>query len=419
MTRRLLGYILLGRRALSAYCFSTSTTTNNMVKRPTLRGVVFDLEGTLAKSDLDIAAVYERCGVSMKEDILRVLADLPDREEAKRKFAIVDEMEEQARLSMQPMAGAKDLVAWLSAHEIPTALVTRNTREAAMTLADLLLPHQFDVVIGRDYSEDEGASTLPNKPDPALFRHIAGKWSIDPSDMIMVVDSLANDIAFGKAAGAATALVDTGRQYLEDGKSNAVADIVVDKLIDLPRQLWGHFDILGDLGTNMPLKKYGTPEPTSHITVAAKTNDMLVLKASVPASLHIPDDTGNTALIWACETGNIATVEFLLQSLGDEGNMNVLNVRGFLGSTALCRAARRGHVNVLKLLIQAGADMDIPNDKMQYPLHFAAFKENEDCVNVLLESGANLNSLDRKGRVPAQDTKSERIRDIIMAAMKQ
>jgi ankyrin repeat protein len=99
--------------------------------------------------------------------------------------------------------------------------------------------------------------------------------------------------------------------------------------------------------------------------------------------------------------------------------VNVLNVRGFLGSTALCRAARRGHVDVLKLLIQAGADMDIPNDKMQYPLHFAAFKENEECVNVLLESGANLNSLDRKGRVPAQDTKNEHIRDIILAAMKQ
>ena len=131
-----------------------------------------------------------------------------------------------------------------------------------MPLADLMHLHQFDVVIGRDYSEDEGASMLPNKPDPALFHHITGKWSIDPSDKIMVGDSLANNIAFEKAAGTATALVDTGRRYLEDGKWSAVGGIVVDKLVDLPRQFWGHFDILGDLGTNIPLKKYGTPEPT-------------------------------------------------------------------------------------------------------------------------------------------------------------
>ena len=154
-------------------------------------------------------------------------------------------------MMIQSMAGAKDLVAWLSAHKILTALVTRNTQEAAMTFADLLLPHQFDVIIGRDYSKDEGASMLSNKPDPALFHHIVGKWSTNPSDMIMVGDSLVNDVAFGKAAGAATALADIGWRYLEDGKSNAVADVVVDKLVGLPRQLWGHFGILDDLGTNI------------------------------------------------------------------------------------------------------------------------------------------------------------------------
>jgi FMN phosphatase YigB (HAD superfamily) len=78
---------------------------------------------------------------------------------------------------------------------------------------------------------------MPNKPDPALFHHITGKWRIDPADVIMVGDSPANDVAFGRAAGAATVLVDIGRRYLEDGKSNAVADIVVDKLMDLPRHL--------------------------------------------------------------------------------------------------------------------------------------------------------------------------------------
>jgi HAD superfamily hydrolase (TIGR01549 family) len=235
----------------------------------------------------------------------------------------VEEMEEEARQSMQPMPGAKELVAWLSAHQIPTALVTRNTVATCLVLSDMLLPHKFDVVIGCDSKTE--ASNLPNKPDPALFHHIAARMSIDPVDMIMVGDSLANDIEFGKAAGAATALLDSGRRYVEDGKLSVMADMVAEKLMDLPQQLWGHFNIAGDLGTNMPLKKYTTPEATSAVTMAAKTNDMLVLQASVAALLHVPDESGNTALIWAAEARNVATVKFLLARAVAEGNVNVLN----------------------------------------------------------------------------------------------
>jgi ankyrin repeat protein len=54
------------------------------------------------------------------------------------------------------------------------------------------------------------------------------------------------------------------------------------------------------------------------------------------------------------------------------------------------RAARRGHVQVLQRLAEAGANLDISNDTLQYPLPFAAFKQNQDAVKVLLEHGAIL-----------------------------
>lgn len=94
-----------------------------------------------------------------------------------------------------------------------------------------------------------------------------------------------------------------------------------------------------------------------------------------------------------------------------------VNVRGYLGATAVSRAARRGHTNILEKLVAAGADLDIPNDKLQYPLHFAAFQENMEAVELLLKSGVNTMVLDRKGRIPAEDTKNEAIRDRILAAM--
>ena len=73
------------------------------------------------------------------------------------------------------MAGAKDLVAWLSVPKITAALVTHNAQEAAMTLADLLLPHQFDAVIGRDYSEDDGGIHATQQAQYCSFSPYCGQ----------------------------------------------------------------------------------------------------------------------------------------------------------------------------------------------------------------------------------------------------
>ena len=94
-----------------------------------------------------------------------------------------------------------------------------------------------------------------------------------------------------------------------------------------------------------------------------------------------------------------------------------MNHRGYLGATAVCRAARKGHLDALQLLLKAdGVDVNAPNDKMQSPLHFAAFKQNRACVEALLAVGASTYVLDRKGRTPAEDTADEEIRAVILAA---
>ena len=66
-----------------------------------------------------------------------------------------------------------------------------------------------------------------------------------------------------------------------------------------------------------------------------------------------------------------------------------------------------------------GADPDLPNVKLQYPLHFAAFKHKPEAVRVLLQHGASPLSLDRKGRTPAEDTSDGAIRDAIRAAQQR
>ena len=68
-----------------------------------------------------------------------------------------------------------------------------------------------------------------------------------------------------------------------------------------------------------------------------------------------------------------------------------------------------------KALMKAGADIHIPNDKLQYPLHIAAFHQHEAVVCTLLEhENVNLNFLDQKGRTAAEDTSNAAIRDLIL-----
>merc|ERR1719424_1662788 len=94
---------------------------------------------------------------------------------------------------------------------------------------------------------------------------------------------------------------------------------------------------------------------------------------------------------------------------------DLLDQKGYMGATAVSRAARRGHADILDVLLAAGANPDIGNDKLQFPLHIAAFHNQTDAVNVLLKWNADTYVLDRKGRTPAEDTKDASLRDAILS----
>jgi len=56
----------------------------------------------------------------------------------------------------------------------------------------------------------------------------------------------------------------------------------------------------------------------------------------------------------------------------------------------LHRAAERGHLDVVKLLLEHGADPNVQDDEGETPLHHAAaWRDNVDIVRLLLEHGAD------------------------------
>lgn len=382
---------------------------------PKLKGVIFDMDGTLTVPNLDFERMYARCGVPITEDILLAISAMPiDKKTAAN--LVIEEMEEEGRRTLKLAPGVIEMAVWLESHKVPCAMVTRNTRATTdvffkniWTAAGL---NPFPIVVSRDMS-------LPPKPDPTSLAYIAGKWGVSlPSDeLVMVGDSPSNDIGFGKAAGVTTALVDSGRSHLEEGKfvseGGGGADICVQSLALLPRQLWLRYHIDGPLGSGVPLLKYETPVPSGGASIAAATGDLATLSTMLFDELNKQDVTGNTPLIWAADAGHLSCVEKLLA-------MRVsLDTRGYLGSTACTRASRKGNIAVLRALCIAGANSDMPNDKMQYPLHFAAFKKHPEAVDVLLAHGANPLVLDRKGRTPSEDTSDESIKNVLRASMQK
>lgn len=372
------------------------------------------MDGTLTKPNLDFARMYQRAGVDPKRDILRAINDDMSEEEAKHATRVIEEMEEEGRKTLQLMPGAVQVNKWLAAHEIRTALVTRNTCTTAQVLMELLRKEDESIPCMDPVISRESHAHLPPKPDPTALHEIAQHWNIqDTQELLMVGDSPVNDVAFGKAAGARTALLSSHTKSSASSNRHD-ADIHVNHLIELPRHIWNACFIDGPLGADKELHGKPAPEPSNSIAKAAVRGDLPYLQTLLShEQLCEADKSGNTALIWAIEANQVDVVAFLLQK-----DVNV-DTRGYLGATAVCRAARRGNVEILELLIEKGANLDIPNEKLQYPLHFAAFKENMEAVKILLEGGADMYALDRKGRIPAEDTKSEAIRNLILEAMKK
>ena len=114
-----------------------------------------------------------------------------------------------------------------------------------------------------------------------------------------------------------------------------------------------------------------------------------------PSTVSAKDKWGRTPLIAAASANMPKVVERLIQNGSD---VNYISKRN--GSTAMCAASMVGATEVAKLLIGAGADPDQGStdpdkayEKMT-PLMWASNRGHADFVELLIESGVNLDKVD-------------------------
>nr|XP_018668743.1 ankyrin repeat domain-containing protein 17 isoform X3 [Ciona intestinalis] len=108
-----------------------------------------------------------------------------------------------------------------------------------------------------------------------------------------------------------------------------------------------------------------------------------------------------SALTLACYKGHLQMVRFLLQAGADqEHKTDEMH-------TALMEASMDGHVEVARLLLDSGAQVNMPADSFESPLTLAACGGHVELAELLIQRGAALEEVNDEGYTPLMEAARE------------
>ena len=122
---------------------------------------------------------------------------------------------------------------------------------------------------------------------------------------------------------------------------------------------------------------------------AAQHNNIEItaLLLSKGADVHLCNQNGHTALMEAASYGNVKIAKMLIE----EGKASINNHSNEFKESALTLAAYKGHFEMCKYLVEAGADREHKTDEMHTALMEASMDGHVKVAQLLLDHGAQVN----------------------------
>ena len=163
--------------------------------RGAAKAFIFDLDGTLTLPQLDFASIRAEMGISDGPILEELEALAPSQEETARK--VLEAHEEKAAISSTLQPGARELLDELRRRNIPTAILTRNSRRSLDTV---IKKHRLQV------NETLSREEAPVKPSPEPVLLLCRRLGTEPANTLVTGDYIF-DIESANRAGAISVLL--------------------------------------------------------------------------------------------------------------------------------------------------------------------------------------------------------------------
>ncbi|HDQ25959.1 MAG TPA: hypothetical protein ENN43_04355 [bacterium] len=139
---------------------------------------------------------------------------------------------------------------------------------------------------------------------------------------------------------------------------------------------------------------------------------ILEILLSAGADVNCRGKLGTTPLMEACRMGDVETVKILMWAGA------LVNEKDTAGRTPLmitmnCYSLEQRHVDIIRELIKAGANVNTADEDKNTPLTWAARLDYIEIAGILLEEGADRGAKNNRGKSAYDYAKSEKMKSLL------